>query len=155
MPDYSYVCNICDHSFDVFHSMNDKPIIICPVCKSKKIGRDYSTCGIIIKSGHAERFVHDSMKRNGEIKRELKESYGVESTVPIQNVGLEEIYSNVKKSGSLIKEQLQESKEISDKRLSKKHKEWRREALKRTPQRAKEKKERKAKEESAKRSIRL
>jgi putative FmdB family regulatory protein len=35
MPTYEYECKSCGHTFDVFQSMNDEPLKICPVC-----GRD-------------------------------------------------------------------------------------------------------------------
>lgn len=155
MPEYVYGCDVCDKSFEIFHSMSEKPTVKCPTCGSSKVYRDYSTCGIVIKSTHNERFVHDFMKRRESLKTELREEYGVHSAVPLQNVGIEDIYKEVKKTGSMIKDQMQASKAQSDEKLRKKHKAWRQEALKRTPQRAKEKKERRAREAAAKNVIRL
>ena len=35
MPTYEYQCKDCKHLFDVFQSMNDKPVRICPECGGK------------------------------------------------------------------------------------------------------------------------
>jgi putative FmdB family regulatory protein len=32
MPTYAYECKSCGHSFDVFQSMSDDPLTICPQC---------------------------------------------------------------------------------------------------------------------------
>jgi putative FmdB family regulatory protein len=32
MPTYGYECKSCGHTFDVFQSMSDEPIRICPEC---------------------------------------------------------------------------------------------------------------------------
>jgi putative FmdB family regulatory protein len=32
MPTYEYECKICAYTFDVFQSMSDEPVKICPQC---------------------------------------------------------------------------------------------------------------------------
>jgi len=32
MPTYGYECKSCGHTFDVFQSMSDEPVKICPEC---------------------------------------------------------------------------------------------------------------------------
>ncbi|MDR0389971.1 MAG: zinc ribbon domain-containing protein [Spirochaetaceae bacterium] len=32
MPTYGYECKSCGHTFDVFQSMSDEPLKICPQC---------------------------------------------------------------------------------------------------------------------------
>ncbi|MBM3833477.1 MAG: zinc ribbon domain-containing protein [Verrucomicrobia bacterium] len=41
MPTYEYVCSKCDHRFDLFQSIKDKPITSCPrdLCGLKKWGK--------------------------------------------------------------------------------------------------------------------
>jgi putative FmdB family regulatory protein len=41
MPTYEYICEKCDHQFDVFQSMKDKPLAVCPQekCAMKKWGK--------------------------------------------------------------------------------------------------------------------
>lgn len=41
MPTYEYVCSKCDHRFEKFQSMNDKPLTTCPkeLCGKSKWGK--------------------------------------------------------------------------------------------------------------------
>jgi putative FmdB family regulatory protein len=49
MPTYEYSCAACG-TFDVFQSMKDSPLKVCPTCKSRKIKRHISGgAGIIFK----------------------------------------------------------------------------------------------------------
>ncbi|MDR2467337.1 MAG: FmdB family transcriptional regulator [Spirochaetaceae bacterium] len=32
MPTYEYECQTCNHQFEMFQSMNDKPLTDCPQC---------------------------------------------------------------------------------------------------------------------------
>ena len=39
MPNYSYECKECSHTFEVFHSMSSSPEVTCPKCgaEAKKL----------------------------------------------------------------------------------------------------------------------
>lgn len=39
MPTYDYVCDMCGHRFDVFQSMKDDPLTICPSCSAAALRR--------------------------------------------------------------------------------------------------------------------
>jgi putative FmdB family regulatory protein len=41
MPTYQYHCTKCEHEFEKFQSMNDKPLTVCPkeLCGMKKWGK--------------------------------------------------------------------------------------------------------------------
>ena len=39
MPTYDYSCEKCDHTFEVFHGMNESPSKICPECGGAKFDR--------------------------------------------------------------------------------------------------------------------
>ena len=41
MPTYEYACQKCGHQFEIFQSMKDKPLTVCPKekCKLKKWGK--------------------------------------------------------------------------------------------------------------------
>lgn len=41
MPTYEYFCTKCEQDFEVFQSMNDKPLTICPkpLCRMKSWGK--------------------------------------------------------------------------------------------------------------------
>jgi len=49
MPTYEYECNHCQHQFEVFQKMTDKPLDKCPKC-GKKVKRLISSgSGLIFK----------------------------------------------------------------------------------------------------------
>jgi len=41
MPTYEYLCTKCEHEFDVFQSIKDKPLTTCPkdLCVQKRWGK--------------------------------------------------------------------------------------------------------------------
>lgn len=41
MPTYEYACTKCGHEFEIFQSMKDKPLTVCPKekCKLKRWGK--------------------------------------------------------------------------------------------------------------------
>ena len=39
MPTYDYVCDACDHQFELFHSIKDEPKRKCPECGKQKLRR--------------------------------------------------------------------------------------------------------------------
>lgn len=34
MPAYEYKCETCEHIFEVSHSMNENPVMLCPDCNA-------------------------------------------------------------------------------------------------------------------------
>jgi putative FmdB family regulatory protein len=51
MPTYGYECRSCGHTFDVFQSMKDEPLKVCPEC-GKEIRRLINGgTGVIFKGG--------------------------------------------------------------------------------------------------------
>ena len=51
MPTYDYVCEACDHKFELFQSMKDDPIKTCPACKKKKLRRLFGAGAAIVFKG--------------------------------------------------------------------------------------------------------
>ena len=50
MPTYDYRCNACEHEFEAFQSMKDKPLRKCPECGKLKLERLIGTgAGVIFK----------------------------------------------------------------------------------------------------------
>ncbi len=48
MPTYEYVCSKCDHQFDVFQAITEKPLTVCPKaqCGMKRWGKGKVKRGI-------------------------------------------------------------------------------------------------------------
>src|SRR5262249_13650935 len=51
MPTYDYQCDACEHKFEEFQSMMDKPLKKCPQCKKPKLRRLIGTGAAIIFKG--------------------------------------------------------------------------------------------------------
>src|SRR5438552_18448424 len=51
MPTYDYQCDACNHTFEEFQSMMDKPLKKCPQCKKSKLRRLLGTGAAIIFKG--------------------------------------------------------------------------------------------------------
>jgi putative FmdB family regulatory protein len=46
MPIYEFVCERCDHQFEELVSLSDKQPPNCPKCRSDKVRKVLSACGI-------------------------------------------------------------------------------------------------------------
>ena len=51
MPTYEYQCSNCQHQFEVFQSIKDKPLRKCPECGKNAVQRLISTGGGVIFKG--------------------------------------------------------------------------------------------------------
>jgi len=52
MPTYDYRCNACQHEFELFQSMKDRPKKKCPECGKSALERLIGTgAGVIFKGG--------------------------------------------------------------------------------------------------------
>ena len=51
MPTYDYVCDACNHAFELFQSMTDSVKRTCPKCKKRKLRRLIGTGGAIMFKG--------------------------------------------------------------------------------------------------------
>jgi putative FmdB family regulatory protein len=51
MPTYDYVCDACQHSFELFQSITADPEKKCPECGKKKLRRLIGSGGAIIFRG--------------------------------------------------------------------------------------------------------
>src|SRR5207253_4703578 len=51
MPTYEYHCDACEHNFDEFQSINDKPLKKCPKCGKSKLRRVFGAGAAVIFKG--------------------------------------------------------------------------------------------------------
>lgn len=51
MPTYEYQCDACEHNFDEFQSINDKPLKKCPKCGKSKLRRVFGTGAAVLFKG--------------------------------------------------------------------------------------------------------
>lgn len=76
MPTYDYVCDACQHEFELFQSMTDRPIRKCPECGKLKARRLIGAgAGFIFKgSGFYETdYRSEQYKRDAKADREASE----------------------------------------------------------------------------------
>jgi putative FmdB family regulatory protein len=51
MPTYDYVCDACDHSFELLQSFKEEPKKKCPECGKSKLRRLFGTGAAVIFKG--------------------------------------------------------------------------------------------------------
>ena len=51
MPTYEYQCDACQHNFDEFQSMSEKPLKKCPHCGKLKLRRVFGAGAAILFKG--------------------------------------------------------------------------------------------------------
>jgi len=51
MPIYEYLCEKCDHEFEVEQRITDDPVKTCPECRSRKVKRLISQTSFVLKGG--------------------------------------------------------------------------------------------------------
>jgi len=69
MPTYDYVCDSCDHSFELFQSMSDSVKRKCPECGRSKLRRLFGTGAAIVFKGsgfYQTDYRSDSYKKRAE-----------------------------------------------------------------------------------------
>ncbi len=51
MPTYEYQCDACEHNFDEFQSITEKPLKKCPKCGKSRLRRVFGTGAAILFKG--------------------------------------------------------------------------------------------------------
>lgn len=51
MPTYEYICDACEHEFELEQRISEKPLDTCPKCSKKKARRQISRGAFILKGG--------------------------------------------------------------------------------------------------------
>jgi putative FmdB family regulatory protein len=51
MPTYDYHCDACDHEFEEFQSITEKPLKKCPACGKSKLRRLFGTGAAVLFKG--------------------------------------------------------------------------------------------------------
>lgn len=154
MPTYDYGCTKCENTFEVVHFMSEKPTVVCPVCGSlsRKIP---SLCSIARGNSLEQRKHNDRFRREGAMRLELKENFGLEKVKTIGNHTIGEVYADIKSRPECIKEAMAHRAAESALKTKLKQREWKKKAVKRATPRRIEMERRKAAEDFKKRSIRI
>lgn len=154
MPAYDYKCPECDMVGEFFHGMNESPEYVCPDC-DVELKRLYNSFGMTHGKRIVQGKIEDKLKAETDMKQEMKEEYGVESFKPVGATSMKDVYNDVKSSGSFVKERMKAETERTQAARAKKAREWKKGAMKRAPQRSREMAEKRAKQASADRAIKV
>ena len=86
MPTYDYKCNACDHSFELFQHISEKPIKKCPACGKLKAERAIGAGSAVIFKGsgfyqtdyRSEEYKSKAKKETEPVKPEKSETKAAE-----------------------------------------------------------------------------
>lgn len=71
MPTYEYKCAACDHAFERFQKISDRPVRTCPECGKRRVRRLISAGGGLVFKGpgfYATDYRKDTGPPEGESK---------------------------------------------------------------------------------------
>jgi putative FmdB family regulatory protein len=108
MPTYDYVCDACDHEFELFQPITAEPEKRCPKCKKPKLRRLFGTGAAVMFKGsgfYTTDYRSDSYQKAA--KAEKGESSGASGG------------SDDKKGGSTDKPAAPEAKKPAEKKTTK------------------------------------
>lgn len=153
MPNYDYKCKNCEEVIEINHSINETPEVLCPFCKTPMFKKmplvSFSSHDTINKVREL-----DNKKRHTEKRFDLQSNYHVHEVTPVKG-DFDGVYSEIKGSGSRVKDLMQErmgKTKIKKAETEKKQAEGR---AKRVKERVAKIKDRKAKEAAKDRAITL
>lgn len=69
MPTYDYICDACEHAWELFQKITDDPVKKCPDCGKKKAVRQFGTGAAIMFKGsgfYETDYRSDAYKKSAE-----------------------------------------------------------------------------------------
>ena len=75
MPTYDYICDACEHAWELFQKITDDPVRKCPECGKKKAVRQFGTGAAIMFKGsgfYETDYRSDSYKKSAEADKSKK-----------------------------------------------------------------------------------
>ena len=75
MPTYDYICDACEHAWELFQKITDDPVKKCPECGKKKAVRQFGTGAAIMFKGsgfYETDYRSDSYKKSAEADKPKK-----------------------------------------------------------------------------------
>ena len=77
MPTYEYQCDACEHNFDEFQSIKDKPLKKCPQCGKNKLRRVFGAGAAVLFKGsgfYETDYRSESYKKSAKADQEAAKS---------------------------------------------------------------------------------
>lgn len=155
MPMYDYVCDGCGNRFEEFRHLDDKTAVVCPACgvEARKV---ISAVGFAIHNTASEQRRNYRREEDDYYREKIISRFKLGGISKLnKRTTMKELYNDSIRQEGLINEQMAHQTEERARKTEKKQREWKKEALKRTPERAKVIKEYRAKEAYDKRKIKL
>jgi putative FmdB family regulatory protein len=75
MPTYDYICDACDHAWELFQKITDDPVKKCPECGKKKAVRQFGIGAAIMFKGsgfYETDYRSDAYKKSAEADKSKK-----------------------------------------------------------------------------------
>ncbi|MHB1036349.1 MAG: FmdB family zinc ribbon protein [Pirellulales bacterium] len=98
MPTYDYLCDACEHTFELFQSITAEAEKKCPKCGKRKLRRLFGTGAAIVFKGSG--FYATDYRSDGYKKRAAADSNGGSSSGSSEKKGSEKKDSAKKKDSS-------------------------------------------------------
>jgi putative FmdB family regulatory protein len=51
VPTYEYICEACNHEFEEFQQISEKPLRVCPKCRKRKLRRKIGSGAAVLFKG--------------------------------------------------------------------------------------------------------
>ena len=75
MPTYDYICDACEHAWELFQKITEDPVKKCPECGKKKAVRQFGTGAAIMFKGsgfYETDYRSDSYKKSAKADKSSK-----------------------------------------------------------------------------------
>ena len=75
MPTYDYICDACEHAWELFQRITEDPVKKCPDCGKKKAVRQFGTGAAIMFKGsgfYETDYRSDSYKKSAKADKKSK-----------------------------------------------------------------------------------
>ena len=84
MPTYEYKCSVCGHTFEMFQSMKDEPLKVCPKCCGEVRRLIGTGAGLIFKGSgfYATDNRSESYKKDAKADKNIDIPKKTETTSP-------------------------------------------------------------------------
>jgi putative FmdB family regulatory protein len=110
MPTYDYKCKKCGESISIVKGINEKFESACPDCGGE-LNRVYTSFYFSIQKFAPKSAKIDSIKKNLDMREELKEKHMVHGVTPLRGQTVADVYREINKSGGKVREEMQRSSE--------------------------------------------
>ena len=103
MPTYDYICDACEHAWELFQKMTDDPVKKCPECGKKKAVRQFGTGAAIMFKGsgfYETDYRSESYKKSKEADKKSKSEASSDSKSDSSKTSETKSDSSPKKSDS-------------------------------------------------------